>query len=170
MISVLKSLDKEFDFQYIVTGHGNREYERYLLSFGENLTRKGKLKFVGYLRNEGLRDYYAAADLFVITSLSEGAPDAAKKALAMDLPVFTTDTGFIAELLSKYNAGIVVPLRDYRKWEHELREILSGKKIKTLDRNLVKSVFHWPNVAAQYVEMYKKLCDNDHIKKPSKGQ
>jgi glycosyltransferase involved in cell wall biosynthesis len=161
MINVLKDLDhNNFDFQYIITGHGDREYERYINSIGETLIRKGKLKFVGFLPEEKLIDYYNAADLFIITSLSEGAPVSAIKAMAMEMPIFSTDTGLVAELLSKYNAGVVVPLKDYKMWKHKLREILNGKEIKTINREITKSFFHWPNVARQYITMYKKLYDN----------
>ena len=157
MILVLKKLDNNYDFQYIVTGHGEQQYEKYLTHLGENLIRKGKLKFVGYLPEEKLIDYYNAADLFVITSLCEGAPVAAIKAAAMEIPIFSTDTGFVAEQLSRYDVGIVVPLKDYRNWELKLKEFFSGQEITIMQREIAESVFHWPNVAARYLIMYKKL-------------
>ncbi|UCF70160.1 MAG: glycosyltransferase family 4 protein [candidate division WOR-3 bacterium] len=159
VIRVLRNLDSAYDFQYVVTGHGTEEYENYLRYVGESLMKKGKLKFVGYLRDEDLKMYYRAADLFIITSLSEGAPDAAKKALAMELPVFSTDTGYVAELLAKYGAGKVVPLRDYERWEQELRYFLEGRMIETMDIDLVRSYFHWPNVAKQYIDVYNRLFE-----------
>jgi len=161
MISILEDLDRDgCHFQYVVTGHGDLNYEVYLTSVGKRLIAKNKLKFVGFLPEEKLVEYYNAADLFAITSLSEGAPVSAIKALAMELPVFSTNTGLVAEHLLKYHAGVVVPLRDYKAWKLRLKDIFNGQKVRTIDRNIVKSLFHWPNVASRYVEMYSILYKN----------
>ena len=79
------------------------------------------------------------------------------KAMAMEVPVFSTNTGQMSEVLVENDAGVVVPTRDYRIWEKELREILSGKHVNILDREVVKAIHHWPIVAAQYIELYRKI-------------
>jgi len=160
VIEILKKMDENFDFLYIISGHGEKTYERYLHTLSEPLVKKGKIKFVGYVRDKQLRDLYNVADLFVITSISEGAPDAAKKALAMEVPIFSTNTGYVAELLLKYNAGIVVPIKDYEMWRDKINEILNGEKIEIMKREVAKRYFHWPNVSSQYVAMYEKLYEN----------
>jgi len=160
MIDVLRHFSNDFDFQYIVTGHGNHEYEEYLARLGESLIKKGKLKFVGFLPEDKLVDYYSAADLFVTTSLLEGGPISAVKAIAMEMPIFSTMTGMVAEFLSKYKAGVLVPATNYEVWEQSLKNILTGSKIETIDREWAESFFHWPNVARKYVQMYEELSAN----------
>jgi glycosyltransferase involved in cell wall biosynthesis len=159
VINILKKFDNS-DFLYIVTGHGENKYEQYLQNLGESLEKAGKLRFIGYVSEKHLIDLYTAADLFIMSSRSEGGPTATIKAAAMETPIFTTDTGQIAELLEKYDAGVVVPANDYKDWEKELAEILNGKKIKVLDRDIAESVFHWPNVAAHYVRLYERLFES----------
>jgi glycosyltransferase involved in cell wall biosynthesis len=159
VIHVLKKLDNKFNFVFVVTGHGEQGYESHLRHLGESLTRAGKLIFAGYVSDEKLADYYSIADLFIMSSLSEAGPTAAVKALAMEVPVFTTNTGQMAEVMAEHGAGVIVPRRDYGAWERELREILSGKKIKILDREIVKKIHHWPYVAKQYIDLYNKLFE-----------
>jgi glycosyltransferase involved in cell wall biosynthesis len=159
VIHALNGLNDEFNFVYVVTGHGEPEYEGYLRRLGESLEAKGKLIFAGYVSDERLIDYYSAADLFVMSSLSEAGPTATVKALAMEVPVLSTDTGQMAEVMAEHGAGVIVPRRDYEAWERELREILSGKKVKILDREIVKRIHHWPYVAKQYVDLYKRLFE-----------
>lgn len=165
VIDVLENLDHNSrNFQHVVTGHGDEKYERYLARKGDHLMKQGKLKFVGFLPEEELVEYYNAADLFVITSLSEGAPVSAIKAMAMELPIFSTDTGLVAELLNKCNVGEVVPLKDYKMWGEKLREILNGKKVGVIQRDVAESLFHWPNVARKYLSMYRDLFNNYYDK------
>jgi glycosyltransferase involved in cell wall biosynthesis len=159
MINRMNELDKYFDFQYIVTGHGDEAYQKYLANLGSGLSKRGKMVFTGYLTDEQLLEYYAAADLFASTSLTEGAPVAAIKALAMDLPIFTTDTGLVAELLTKYGKGVVVPIDAYNVWLTELEAIFEGRKVAVLGRDLARSLLHWPNLASKYLEIYISLYD-----------
>jgi glycosyltransferase involved in cell wall biosynthesis len=83
--------------------------------------------------------------------------------MAMNVPVFITNTGLAARLLSECDAGIVVEARDYKMWNDKLKQILDGKKVKTVDREVVKSQFHWPNVAAQYIKMYRELYNSHYV-------
>lgn len=158
VINVLKKFDKH-RFRYIVTGHGNEKYERYLHAVGEPLIRTGKLEFVGHVPDEHLTDLYTVADLFIMSSRSEAGPTSTLKAMAMEVPIFSTNTGQMAELLIKHDAGVVVPVKDYKLWEIRLREIFNGRKVEILNREMVKSIFHWPFVASQYIRVYKKLYD-----------
>ncbi|UCG30876.1 MAG: glycosyltransferase [candidate division WOR-3 bacterium] len=157
VISTLNKLDKDHDFVYIVTGHGDEAYERYLSKLGAGLLKKGKLLFTGYIREKELFDYYTAADLFIMSSLSEAGPTATIIALAMGVPVFSTATGQMAEVLVRHGAGDVVPKKGYKVWERELREILCGKKVDVLDRDIVKPIHHWPCVAEQYIDLYRRV-------------
>jgi len=156
VIEILRKL-REHSFMFIVTGHGDEKYERFLHALGEPLVQQGKLRFTGHVSDERLMWLYNAADLFVMSSYSEAGPTSTIKALAMEVPVFSTNTGQMAELLCNNDAGIVVPRRAYRVWERELRAIMSGKKVRTLDRNIVKSIYDWPIVAEQYIDLYRKL-------------
>jgi colanic acid/amylovoran biosynthesis glycosyltransferase len=62
----------------------------------------------------GVRAALARADAFVLSSLSEGMSRAALEAMAMGLPVVTTDVGGMTEVIEDGVVGLVVPSRDPR--------------------------------------------------------
>lgn len=61
---------------------------------------------------DGVRAALARSDVFVLPSLSEGMSRAAVEAMAMGLPVVTTDAGGMTELVTDGVEGIVVARRD----------------------------------------------------------
>jgi glycosyltransferase involved in cell wall biosynthesis len=61
---------------------------------------------------EGVRRTLAAADIFVLPSLSEGLNNSTLEALAMALPVVVTDVGGTCEAVRDGVDGFVVPSRD----------------------------------------------------------
>src|SRR5581483_4113978 len=66
----------------------------------------------GHLPRRRVRDALAAADIFLLPSLSEGSPIAVMEAMAMGLPVVVTDVGGNRELVADGVHGYVVPSRD----------------------------------------------------------
>ena len=58
------------------------------------------------------RPYYGAADVFVLPSIYDPAPDVALEAMACALPVITSTKSGAAELLHDHDAGLVCPSGD----------------------------------------------------------
>jgi len=60
----------------------------------------GRVSLVGEVAPEVLSDWYAAADLLLLTSTREGRPNAVLEALASGRPVLATDAGGTGEVLA----------------------------------------------------------------------
>lgn len=155
VIETLTAIEK--DFLYIVMGHGTREYENYLNSKAEKLKEKNKLIFVGYKTGMELVNYFNSADLFIHTSKSEAGPVSVMEAMACGLPIFCTDTGNTAEVLNENHAGIIVGVNNYKEWEEELIEYLSGKPAVALATAVVKEHYDWKNISRKFIAIYKDL-------------
>jgi glycosyltransferase involved in cell wall biosynthesis len=56
--------------------------------------------------------FFASADAFIMSSISEGLPMSLLQALSAGLPVIVTDVGGMAEVARLSQAGAVVPLND----------------------------------------------------------
>ncbi|MEO0106505.1 MAG: glycosyltransferase family 4 protein [candidate division WOR-3 bacterium] len=158
VIKILERLANNFDFQYIVAGIGEPNYVKYLFQIGENLIANGRLKFTGYLSDELLRTYYNAADLFVSPSATEGMPVTVLKALAMEVPVLSTKTGLLSDLLLRHNCGVVAPIET---WADIFKKIFAGMEIRKLNRQIVVSLFNWPAIARRYIKLYRRLGEKE---------
>ena len=105
LIQVLTKLSKKHDFLLLVSGHGVEEYEKYLRNEAAELLDRDMIRFVGYLTGLSLRQHYCAADVFVHTSVSEGGPVAAMKAVACGTPILMSNVGNVAENLRENGTG-----------------------------------------------------------------
>jgi glycosyltransferase involved in cell wall biosynthesis len=94
--------------QALIVGDGpGREYlESRVRALGLRLS----VRFLGH-RNDAQR-VLAAMDVFLLTSLSEGLPNAVLEAMACGVPIVSTRVGGVEELVDEGVSGFLVPVRD----------------------------------------------------------
>lgn len=159
LIQVLTDLSQEHDFLLLVSGHGVEEYEQQLRKEAAGLLERDMIRFVGYLTGEDLRKHYCAADVFVHTSVSEGGPVAAMKAVACGTPILMTNVGNVAEQMRENGSGALLDPYDYAQWKTKLARILEGEKLKPFPREQGRQLYDWQAVAQKFVEIFKSLED-----------
>jgi glycosyltransferase involved in cell wall biosynthesis len=91
----------------------------------DELQIAGKVTLAGEVGGAGMGAFYDAADVFVLATLYEGYGMAVAEALARGLPVVTTPTGGIPDLVGD-NAGLLVPPGDVDGWISALSEIFDA--------------------------------------------
>ena len=87
-----------------------------------------RVSLIGDLDADALAAEYDRADLFVLPTLYEGYGMAVAEALARGLPVVSTATGAIADLVG--DAGIVVPPGDARRLPSALSRVLGDPELR----------------------------------------
>lgn len=102
---------------------GEGELHDTLQRMARDLGVEGACRFVGV--REDIADILAAADLFVLPSLSEGFPFVLLEALAMGCPVVASRVNGIPELIEDRKTGLLVPTRDPQGLAVAIREVLS---------------------------------------------
>ena len=157
LIKVFRQLDASYDFLLVISGHGSDQFEQYLRDLAQPLIDKDKIRFVGYITGEELRNYYNAADLFVNPSASEGGPVSAMKALACETPVFATDSGNVAERMRENGSGILVGTSDFAQWQHVLAQFMDGAPVRKFDRAEAEAYYDWQKIAASFATIYRQL-------------
>ncbi|HEY1911028.1 MAG TPA: glycosyltransferase family 4 protein, partial [Vicinamibacterales bacterium] len=85
-----------------------------------------RIEFVGDLDRSALDVCYDAADLFVLPTLYEGYGMAVAEALARGLPIVSTATGAIEQLVNGGDspAGVVLPPGDERQFADALARVI----------------------------------------------
>ena len=96
------------DAHLIVVGDGEQRAETEELARELGLTDRSH--FVGFHRN--VHDWYAAFDVFLLTSLNEGTPVVAIEALGAGRPVVATAAGGTPTVVRDGETGFVVPVGD----------------------------------------------------------
>lgn len=89
-----------------IAGHGP-EYNNLKRQI-RKLKLEGKVKLLGVLNKEKLRDELENSTIFVLPSLSEGIPIALMEAMSMELPVVATNITGIPELIDDGINGLLV--------------------------------------------------------------
>jgi glycosyltransferase involved in cell wall biosynthesis len=99
------------DCVYTIVGadRGARDAIEYAV---RDLGLEDSVTLVGAKSVEGVRAALARSDVFVLSSVSEGASRSALEAMAMGLPIVTTDVGGMPEIVEDGVHGIVVARRD----------------------------------------------------------
>ena len=91
--------------------------------------------------HEDMPEFYQIIDCLILASLSEGCNNPTLEALAMNIPVISTNVGIASEL-----EGVTLVERDVESIKQALRK-LSGR-IQILEE------FTWANIAQRYHQLY----------------
>jgi glycosyltransferase involved in cell wall biosynthesis len=115
------------------------------------------VRFWGERRDVG--NWLRAADVFVLSSTSEGLPISMLEAMAAGLPAIVTDVGALPELVTLSGAGTIVPVRsvdglaraivDLANRRHELAVL--GERASTCYR----AHFTPDRMAGDYLTLYR---------------
>jgi glycosyltransferase involved in cell wall biosynthesis len=96
------------DVSFLVAGDGSR-----LPSFralAAELGLRDRVHFLGIVAD--MRAFYAACDLLVLPSRSEGCPNIVLEAMAMKVPVVASDAAATREVVSPMRDGLLFPVGD----------------------------------------------------------
>lgn len=112
------------------------------------------------LRNDVAR-LLPAADLFLLTSISEGIPLTLIEAMSAGLPVVATRVGGVAEVVEHGETGLLAPSGDDAKLaEHVLRLAADHERRLRMGesgRRRAKEIFSESRMHASYLRLYEEL-------------
>jgi glycosyltransferase involved in cell wall biosynthesis len=152
-IEVISRVKSKRDFTCFITGHGLREYEEYLKELVNKHQIDDKIKLVGYVSDEELKNYFIACDAFATVPIMFGGSNGAVKAMAIERPIIHVTLGFTYEFLKKHNAGVYLNPSDYEQWIKTIHEVIDGKKIEIVSRNNVVTYFSWEKTAQAVLQI-----------------
>ncbi len=148
---------KELPFKMFFIGVGYAASD--LKQLVEDLGLSDKVEFVGMITDrEKLKEYYAAADLFLFPSIYDNAPLVIREAGAMHTPSILVEGSSSAEnIIDNFNGFLIK--NSIESFVAKLRELMvSPERIHKAGLNASQSIARsWESVVEEVLDRYKKL-------------
>lgn len=141
--------------EVLIAGEGDAEYKNALLDYIDRNSLNNVVKFIGVETN--IPKFLYEADLFLMSSVSEGLPMALIEAAVSGLPCIVTDVGGCSEIIETSKNGIVVPAHNPRKISEALTrfvqhpEILQDYSANAINNSHLYSI---SNAADLHLQLY----------------
>jgi glycosyltransferase involved in cell wall biosynthesis len=120
------------------------------------------LTFLGRIPRADMAQEYAAADVFVLPSLSEASAEAIYEALACGIPIVTTwETGSVVRDSIE---GRIVPSRDPEALANAIAEIVEDRQLRARMAHAAReraSDFTWERYGERLVAALKSLAASE---------
>lgn len=129
LVRAFAQISEEFpQMEVILYGEGEKQKELQDLAAQLGVSEKVHLPGICSRVEESIDK----ARIFVLTSDTEGSPNAVIEAMSLGLAVISTDCpcGGPAELITEGKNGLLVPVRDERALAEALRKILKSPKLE----------------------------------------
>jgi glycosyltransferase involved in cell wall biosynthesis len=150
---------KHPDLQLVIAGDGfeRRDLEKQ----AHDLGLADVTKFLGWVANTDLAQYFRACAVSVIPSLEEGFGIPAAEAMGCEVPVVATDAGGLPEVVEHNVTGLVVPKGDVDALAAAIDTLLSDEALRErmgkAGRQRALARFDWSRSAEKFVEQYESL-------------
>lgn len=115
--------------------------------------------FAGQVRDTA--PYYAAADVMVLSSLTEGSPNVLLEAMATGVPSVATCVGGVPEIVRNREGALLVPPSNPEALADAIREVLSDAALRESMAARAEAIIranHSPDARAQrLLDMYRTI-------------
>ena len=155
-----------FSEKLVIVGRKGWLYEGLFIRVRE-LGLENDIIFTGFVPDEDLPFIYDGARLFVYLSLLEGFGRPPLEAMACGVPVITSDTSAIPEVVG--DAGISVPATDTVKVAEAIGRLLADPALADDMRRkgLARArAFSWDAAARETLQVYERVAAGSSHRKP----
>ncbi len=115
-----------------------------------------RVVFTGQVKN--VQPVYAIADVFVLSSHSEGSPNVLLEAMAAQVPIVATAVGGVPEIVENEESALLVPANDPAALAAAIARVVKDNSLsQRLARKataLVETQFTSQNYARSLIEIY----------------
>ena len=113
---------------------------------------------------EHMQELYSEHDVFLFPSLMEGLPSVLLEAMATGMPVLTTETCGMPDVVESDYNGLLVPPADAKAIENGILRLAASvelrKKLGEAARETMKR-YTWERAARQLEELYRRVLATD---------
>ncbi|MBK8970214.1 MAG: glycosyltransferase family 4 protein [Hahellaceae bacterium] len=120
----------------------------------------------GRVRPADMAKYYRGADLFILSSLSEGRPNVLIEAMASALPVIATDISGVRELIQMNKNGLLFLPEDAERLAQCLEQLVTSPNLRhdlghAARKTIINLASQWSETGKQYAKLYDSLLEEN---------
>ena len=107
---------------------------------------------------EEMPKFYNSIDLYVCASKTEGTPLPIIEAMAMGVPVISTDVGIVSEAVGECNKKYILKERTKEDLINAIKSIIKNKQdFEEISKENIEKVkqWDWKVIAQQYKEFFE---------------
>lgn len=150
-------LSKEkFNILFVTTNPEEKVKNLALARKAVKLTNNEKiaLNVISSVKHKELNKFYNAADMLLLTSISEGSPNVVKEAMACNCPVVATDVGDVRKVIGD-TEGCYVVSNDAVEIADKIIEVMNAAK-RTKGRSKIEYL-NSDVIAQKLIDLYKSV-------------
>jgi glycosyltransferase involved in cell wall biosynthesis len=155
-LRALASLDRK-DIQYVVCGEGPERSS--LIDLARSLGLSDRVRFMGRVSRDRVASYFAAAEVFVMTSDHEAAGNVYLEAQASGVPCIASDEGGPVDYVANGRTGFTVPYGDIDALTARLRDILCDSLLRERmsheARRFMEHGFAYGRMVDDFLDIYR---------------
>ncbi|PWI31510.1 hypothetical protein DI383_02245 [Flavobacteriaceae bacterium LYZ1037] len=160
-IFLLKQKGKQVNYTII----GPQKFSEELLFQIHQLGLEKDIKLMASLPQDKLIITLKTFDMLVLPSLKEGIANVVLEAMALGLPVLSSDCGGMPEVVIPKNTGWLVPVRDPEALANAIVEIkdTSVAELQNITKNahhFVQEHFNAEDSIQQFLELYESIVND----------
>jgi glycosyltransferase involved in cell wall biosynthesis len=154
------AIQEAADVRFVVVGGG--DLENMLRKRASSLGVEKEILFAGAVRD--VLRYLEASDVGVLTSLSEGLPNAILEYMAMGLPIVATDVGGVRELMGNdAECGFLIPAGQPTTLAARLLPLIRDSQLRALmgrrGRLRAERFFNARRMVLTYEQLYERVSN-----------
>jgi glycosyltransferase involved in cell wall biosynthesis len=145
--------------------------EEILRFFGDELAPQVMVRDV--IPTERMQELYAEHDIFVFPSLMEGLPSVLLEAMAGGMPVITTETCGMPDVVEDGFNGLLIPPADARALEEAVAQLANSEELRSKLGNAARDSmqrYTWERAGKRLEELFRAIIEKQNISSPRDGR
>ncbi len=136
-------------------------YKRDMLKQISDSGLKRQVVFTGYIPHREVMAWMKEMDIFALSSLHEGSPNALIEAMACELPIVASQVGGIVDIVEDNKNGLLVPTDDADMLSQKLQLLLEDmelrKRIGRAGKKKVANQFSLAQETENWIDIYRRV-------------